>query len=78
MTKDEYYSLKKGDIVTWLDTGGKCLVMHFDTTDYPKDKRTLRQNPNKEQILCAIFIDDNFRVIGHRKEFGHINRKNFE
>ena len=78
MTKQEYYSLKKGDIVTWLDTGSKCLIMHFDTTDYPKIGTVPRQEPNEDQSLCVIFFNENYRLIGSRREFGHIKRKKFE
>lgn len=78
MTKEQYYSLKKGDIVEWLDTGTKCLVMHFDTTDYPKVGTVPRQKPNEDQSLCVIFIQDNYRLIGSRREFGYINRKKSE
>ena len=80
MTKEQYYSLKKGDIVTWLAhyKGTKCLVMHFDITDYPKIGTVPRQEPNKDQSLCVIFVQDNWRVIGHRKEFGYISRNKSE
>jgi hypothetical protein len=76
MTKDEYYSLKKGDIVRWQDTGSKCIVMHFDTSDYPRaTSGEPRQSPNDDQSLCVIFIDDNLRLIGSRREFGYITQK---
>jgi len=78
MTKDEYYSLKKGDIVRWLDTGSNCIIMHFDTTDYPSVRAKPRQSPNDDQNLCVIFVDDNLRLIGSRREFGYINRKKTE
>ena len=76
MTKEQYYSLKKGDIVKWQDTGSNCIVMHFDTTDYPNPSGAEpQQNPNPSENLCVIFCEDNYRVIGHRKEFGYISKK---
>jgi len=80
MTKEQYYSLKKGDLVRWRDTGNKCLVMHFDTTDYPKIGTNPRQEPNEDQSLCVIFLNDNciVRLIGSRREFEYINRKKSE
>ena len=81
MTKEQYYSLKKGDIVKWQDTGSNCIVMHFDTTDYPNNtvasngETDPRQEPNQSEHLCVILCEDNFRVIGHRKEFNHVSRK---
>ena len=76
MNINEYYSLKKGDIVKWQDTSSNCIVIHFDTTDYPNPKGSEpQQKPNKSEHLCVIFCEDNYRVIGHRKEFGYISRK---
>jgi len=75
MKINEYYALKKGDIVKFSDTGSNCIVMHFDTTDYPKFHGDPRQEPNSDESLCVIFLEDNYRVIGHRKEFGYISRK---
>ena len=78
MTKEQYYSLKRGDLVRWRDTGNKCLVMHFDTTDYPKIGTNPRQEPNEDQSLCVIFLNDNYRLIGSRREFEYIKRKKSE
>lgn len=76
MNINEYYSLKKGDIVRWQDTGSNCIVMHFDTTDYPNPKGSEpQQKPNKSEHLCVILCEDNYRVIGHRKEFEYISKK---
>lgn len=74
MTSNEYYSLKRGDIVKFSDTGSNCIVIHFDTTDYPKSSEP-RQEPNKDENLCVIFIEDDYRVIGHRKEFEIFSQK---
>ena len=77
MTKDEYYSLKKGDIVRFSDTGEKCVVLHFD------DGLGLRNHintnkPNKSDCVGVIFINDHYRVIGAREEFDYIKRKKSE
>ena len=78
MTEEQYYSLKVGDIVTWLDTGDKCIIIHFDELDFPKGNCGIpRQYPNKSESMCVMFMfsDDNYRVIGHRKEFGIFSQK---
>ena len=73
MKINEYYALKKGDLVEWQDTGSKCLVLHFDKTDYPNNGLETLQEPNSYENLCVIFCDDAYRIIGHRKEFKYIN-----
>ncbi len=78
MKINEYYALKKGDIVEWADTGSKCIVMHFDVSDYPSNNPVPLQEPNNTESLCVIFFEDNFRLIGHRREFGYISRKKSE
>ena len=83
MNINEYHTLKKGDIVQWIDkavtshSGSKCVVLHFDTSDYPP-KPPCRQKPNNDQNLCVIFIEDNLRLIGHCREFENITRKKSE
>ena len=77
MNINEYHTLKKGDIVRWIDTGSKCIVIHFDISDYPP-KPPCRQKPNNDQNLCVIFIEDNLRLIGHCREFENITRKKSE
>ena len=68
----EYLALRKGDIVEFIDTGDKCVIMHFDEQDYPEYFGEPRQEPNSSENLCVIFFQGdllNFRLIGHRREF---------
>ena len=75
MTKDEYYSLKKGDIVKFSDTGEKCVVLHFDNRVKP---RKVAHKPNTSDCLGVIFISDHYRMVGGREEFDYIKRKKSE
>lgn len=76
MTKDEYYSLKKGDIVKFSDTGERCVVLHFDIDgDFRHQPRKHLCKPNTSQCIGVIFISDNYRIVGGRDEFDYINRK---
>ena len=76
MTKQEYYSLKKGDIVRFSDTGEKCVVLHFD--DDGAQPRKHIHKPNTSDCIGVIFINDHYRMVGGRKEFDYIKRKKSE
>ena len=76
MTKDEYYSLKKGDIVKFSDTGERCVVLHF--WHYFDDDGAQPRKPNKSDCIGVIFINDHYRMTGGREEFDYIKRKKSE
>tara|TARA_Y100000114_G_scaffold89164_1_gene82669 strand:- start:3066 stop:3305 length:240 start_codon:yes stop_codon:yes gene_type:complete len=79
MTRNEYYDLKKGDIVKFSDTGEKCVVLHFDDRVEPRKKAHKPEHSgNVSEMIGVIFIDDHYRMVGSHKEFDYINRKKSE